>query len=213
MTAIKRAFPLFLSALIILMAISWLIFWSQAQKQSPDKFYGTEDEVLHDFGPVAEFNLTERSNKPLGLADLKGKIWIADFIFTTCPGPCPILTQKMSQLQTAMQYADDVKLVSFSVDPERDTPEVLSQYADSYGAQPDKWYFLTGDKKEIYNFAIKSLKLSITEEDNQIIHSTMFVLVDKHGHIRGYYNTSKAEYMSMLANDVERLRQEGTESE
>lgn len=213
MTTIKRVFPLALSALIILMAISWLIFWSQAQKQTPDNFYGTEDDVLHDFGPVAEFNLTERSNKPLGLADLKGKIWIADFIFTTCPGPCPILTQKMSQMQTAMQYADDVKLVSFSVDPERDTPEILSQYADSYGAQPDKWYFLTGDKKEIYNFAIKSLKLNITEEDNTIIHSTMFVLVDKNGHIRGYYNTSKAEYMSMLARDVERLRQEGTESE
>ncbi|MCB0302572.1 MAG: SCO family protein [Calditrichaeota bacterium] len=88
---------------------------------------------------VPEFTLTERSDRPFGLDDLRGNIWIADFIFTTCAGPCPIMSQRMSRLQSDFANAAKVKLVSFSVDPEQDTPEVLRAYADTYQAQPDKF--------------------------------------------------------------------------
>ena len=205
MSNFKKHFPFIASGFIILVAGGFLALWFMAYAGQAEK----NDDTLQDYGPVSDFNFIERSNSPMGRTDLLGKVWVADFIFTTCAGPCPIMSQKMSQLQTAISHAEDVKLVSISVDPERDTPEVLSRYAEHYDAKPDKWYFLTGDRKAIYDFAIKSLKLSVREEDNQIIHSTMFVLVDKKGQIRGYYNTSKPEYLSTLAVDIERLRQEG----
>ena len=190
--------------LAVLLAALWIWGW---MKISP----GESDQSLPVLASIEDFSLTERDGEPLSFADLKGHIWVADFIFTSCPGPCPMMTSKMSQLQTAFSVVEDVRLVSFSVDPERDTPEVLSKYADHYGADKDKWLFLTGDKKEIYDLAISSLKLSVREdpESMQIIHSTQFVLVDKTGRIRGYYNSRENEALRQLVLDVERLRREG----
>lgn len=164
--------------------------------------------VMSDVRPFA---FMERNNQLVTRDDLHGNIWIADFIFTRCAGPCPLMTMKMRQLQKAFSNVDDVKLVSFSVDPEFDTPLVLSNYAEQYEADPQKWFFLTGDKKEIYNFAQNSLKLTVKEatEETPIIHSTYFILVDKKGQIRGYYNSAEPNSLSRLATDVERLRQEG----
>lgn len=191
-------------ALAVLLAALWMWGWMKISA-------GKSAESLPVLASVENFSLIERDGEPLSLADLKGRIWIADFIFTSCPGPCPIMTSKMSQLQTAFSAAEDVLLVSFSVDPERDTPEVLSRYADHYEADKDKWLFLTGDKKEIYSLAVSSLKLSVREdpESMQIIHSTQFVLMDKAGRIRGYYNSRENEALRQLVLDVERLRQEG----
>jgi len=163
---------------------------------------------LSVLGDVRPFSFMERNNQRITRDDLHGNIWIADFIFTRCAGPCPLMTMKMRQLQTAFSNAADVKLVSFSVDPEFDTPPVLSKYAEQYEADPQKWLFLTGDKKEIYNFAQNSLKLTVKEatENSPIIHSTYFILVDRQGKIRGYYNSNEPKSLSRLATDVERLR-------
>lgn len=192
--------------LTLLLAGVWIWGWMRITSQK-------SGETLPVLSSIENFSLIERNGYPVDFADLKGHIWVADFIFTSCPGPCPIMTSKMSQLQTAFSYAKDVMLVSFSVDPERDTPEVLTRYADSYGADRNKWLFLTGDKEEIYRLARSSLKLTVREEEDpvstQIIHSTRFVLIDKEGKIRGYYNSGENEALGKLVMDVERLRQEG----
>lgn len=190
--------------LAMLLAGLWIWGWMNSHSQNPD-------QSLSVLGAVEEFNLTERSGNTLTNADLKNHIWIADFIFTSCGGPCPRMSARMSQLQSALSHAEEVRLVSFTVDPERDTPEVLSRYANRYEADPDKWLFLTGDKGEIYDFARASLKLSVREdpENTHIIHSTKFVLIDKSGQIRGYYDSMDRNALGQLVMDIERLRQEG----
>jgi len=196
-----KIFPWVL-ALAILLASLWIWGWMKSQSQNPDQF-------LPVLGAVEKFNLTERSGASFTEADLKNHIWIADFIFTSCGGPCPRMSARMSQLQTALAEAPEVRLISFTVDPERDTPEVLSRYANRYEADPDKWLFLTGDKGEIYDFARASLKLSVREdpENTHIIHSTKFVLIDKSGQIRGYYDSMDPNGLGQLVVDIERLRQ------
>ena len=157
--------------------------------------------VLQD---VAEFEFIDQKGQPFAKGDLAGKVWIADFIFTRCAGPCPMMTSRMSILQ---EEADPrVRLVSVSVDPEYDTVEVLAAYAKAAEAKEGRWWFLTGDKRKIYDFSIDSLKLTVapTEKETQIIHSTRFVLVDKKGRVRGYYSGADAASL----DDVEQLKQD-----
>src|ERR1043166_4721924 len=161
-------------------------------------------------GRVPEFDLTERGGQSLKLTDLKGKVWIADFVFTHCAGPCPIMSAQMARLQKALQDAIDVRLVSFSVDPERDTPQVLSEYAKQFGADANKWLFLTGSKPEIYELANKGFKIGATEntgpdrqpDEGPILHSTSFVLVDRNANIRGYYEGVEANGLDRLLKDA-----------
>ena len=129
---------------------------------------GSGVELVSDGLPIKhlrapEFRFTERSGDPFGSDELRGKIWIADFVFTSCAGPCPIMSRRMSDLQSDLTELEDVKFVSFSVDPERDTPEVLRQYADSYGAGPN-WYFLTGDRTALYDMCLPGLRLAVADQ-------------------------------------------------
>lgn len=196
---IQRLLMLFFGGIMLLAGI--MLFYGRGWQADPPP------PLL---SAVPDFTLTERSDRPFGLNDLKGNIWVADFIFTTCGGPCPIMSQKMSRLQTDLGSAGEVRLVSFSVDPERDTPEVLRAYADTYQAQPDKWYFLTGERETIYDLAISGMKISVqgATVTSPIIHSTYFVLVDANARIRGYYNSNEPEALEKLKADVEMLRRE-----
>jgi protein SCO1 len=147
-------------------------------------------------GPVAEFSLMNQDGAAVSLAPLKGHVWVADIIFTRCPGPCARMTQQMKELQDALA-GSPVKLVSLTTDPDFDTPAVLKQYAARAGADPTRWLFLTGTKKEIAALAANSLKLTTVEvpagerqsENDLFIHSTIFVVVDKHGKLRGNFQT------------------------
>ena len=94
--------------------------------------------TVSSYGNVPEFTLTNQDGKNFGSPELRGKIWIADFIYTTCPGPCPMISNRMSELQEPLKNTD-VHLVSFSVDPAKDTPHVLRGYAEKLGAEPDRW--------------------------------------------------------------------------
>lgn len=152
---------------------------------------GQESElpVLAD---LPEFSLTERSGKTVTLNDLRGKVWVADFIFTGCAGPCPVMSKRMQTLQAELlrDRKDSVLCVSFSVDPENDTPEVLREYAETRGADPKRWLFLTGEKKKVRSLVADGFKLTVPktpEEEEELLHSTRFVLVDRKGRIRGYY--------------------------
>ena len=162
------------------------------------------------YGTVPGFQLTNQNGQPFGSAQLSGKIWIADFIYTTCPGPCPMISSRMSELQKPLQKTD-VHLVSFSVDPEKDTPEVLRGYADKLQAEPGRWDFLTGAKPAIYKLSHDGFKLAVSDGSDALgipVHSTRIVLVDRHGQIRGYYDATEPEAITKLLADTNHLLRE-----
>jgi len=160
---------------------------------------------------VPNFQLIERSGQPFSRAELDGKIWIADFIFTNCAGTCPIMTSAMAEIQTSLveEKLYDVKLVSISVDPERDTPKVLSTFANGYGADSTRWYFLTGDGEAIQKLSKEGFHLAAAtgggSTDEPVIHSNRFVLVDRQANIRGYYDGTDDEAIKKLLNDLKNL--------
>lgn len=167
-----------------------------------------------DLGEVADFSLVERSGRTLSRSDLIGKVWIAGFVFTHCTGPCPRLTGVMAGLQQALPD-DDVRLVSFSVDPERDTPQVLAQYAENFSADPSRWLFLTGPKQDIHRLIRESFRLTVEQAPaeerapgNEITHSTRLAVVDRRGHVRGLYDGTDPQAVEQLRRKVEELRRE-----
>ncbi|HSE86772.1 MAG TPA: SCO family protein [Candidatus Binatia bacterium] len=168
-------------------------------------------EGLQRYGSVPQFSLVERSGKTTTLADLRGSIWIADFIYTTCQDTCPMQTAEMAQLQEQWKDRAGLKLVSFSVDPEKDTIEVLSRYADRYKADAQRWLFLTGAKEEISRLVQEGFRLSAValssegNKDSVIMHSPRFVLIDKQAQIRGYYDSRDPQALQRLKNDLATL--------
>ena len=166
--------------------------------------------TVSSYGTVPSFQFTNQNGQPFGSPQLAGKIWIADFVYTTCPGPCPMISSRMSELQKSLEKTD-VHLVSFSVDPDKDTPEVLRRYAERLQAEPGRWDFLTGPKSAIYKLSHDGFKLAVSDgSDAQGIpvHSTRIVLVDRHGQIRGYYDTTEADAMTKLVADTNHLLRE-----
>lgn len=153
---------------------------------------------------VPDFSLTNQQGQPVQLSDMAGKIWIADFIFTNCPTICPAMTQEMARLQSEFA-TDPVYFVSFSVDPERDTVDVLSRYATAYGADDRRWHFLTGEKDSIYQLAEHGFSLAAGHKDSEILHSLRFALVKPDGNIYDYYDTRSPPAMLRLRRDVKTL--------
>jgi len=163
-----------------------------------------------NFGSVPQFQLTDQNGQPFGTAQLNGKIWIAGFIFTTCPGPCPMISSRMGELQRPLEKSD-VQLVSFTVDPETDTPEVLREYAKRVHAQPGRWHFVTGEQKAIYDLTQQGFKLAVADgaaEDGGPVHATRVVLVDRRGTIRNYYDILEPDAVTKLLADTSKLLRE-----
>jgi cytochrome oxidase Cu insertion factor (SCO1/SenC/PrrC family) len=148
-------------------------------------------------GPVADFSLTNQNSKAVSLKDLQGQPWVADVIFTRCPGPCLKMSGHMKELQEALAPERKVRLVSLTTDPDYDRPAVLEKYGANFGQNPNRWIFLTGEKEEIQKLARSSLKLAAKAKEpgereaanDLYVHSTIFVLVDKHARLRGVYET------------------------
>jgi protein SCO1/2 len=166
--------------------------------------------TVSSYGTVPAFSLTNQNGQPFGSPQLLGKIWIADFIYTTCPGPCPMISSRMSELQKPLEKTD-VHLVSFTVDPARDTPEVLRGYAERLQAEPGRWDVLTGPQQTIYDLSRNGFKLAVSngsEEKRLPVHSTRLILVDRHGEIRGYYDAAEADGMTKLLADTNHLLRE-----
>ena len=166
------------------------------------------------WGTLPEFNLINQNAEPYGTRQLEGRPWIADFIFTHCPGRCPMLTREMSKLQTELRGRgwDDVMLVSISVDPASDTPEALAAYAAKHGAKQDGWQFLTGTRDGIWSLSVDGFKLPVAEIEDTgegpIVHSNRFVLADGQRQIRGYYDAFDADDRSKLLRDLKIVRAE-----
>ncbi len=164
-------------------------------------------QLQQSYWPVSDFALTERNGQTVTLADLKGKVWVADFFYTACPGPCPMLSSRLRDLQKEVGTDDRVRLVSISTDPERDTPAVLRQYAEQFQAN-DRWLFLTGSKAAIRDLALTGFKLPFSETPGgpePIIHATRLILVDQTGVIRGLYDGTDAAAPKQLLRDLRLL--------
>lgn len=165
---------------------------------------------LPSYGAIPPFHLVNQDGQPFDSEQLAGKIWIADFIFTTCPGPCPIISTRMSELQKPLGKSD-VRFVSFTVDPEKDTPEVLRAYADKLRKEPFRWDFLTGPIDAIASLSRDGFKLALAEgaePGSGPVHSTRFVLVDRRGIIRGYYDALAADGVTKLLAHTNHLLRE-----
>ena len=168
-------------------------------------------QPLRKLFEVPHFTLTERSGQPFDSASLLGKVWVADFFFTSCPGTCLMLSNRMKEIHQATAKNGDVRFVSISTDPLADTPEVLRHYADSLGADA-RWSFLTGERPAIFDLSIGGFKLALADAagvdvKEKFIHSTKLVLVDRKGWIRGYYDgvsEGSGERDRLLA-DIKRL--------
>ncbi len=158
---------------------------------------------------VPGFALTHHDGTTVTREDFAGEPWIADFIFTRCAAICPRMTSQMSRVEKALGKGSPVRIASFSVDPEHDTPAVLADYAEKHGAG-DGWYFLTGDQEPIYDLARKGFMLGVEESspddvasgNDAIIHSNRFVLVDRQNRIRGYYDPFDEAEIDRLLREV-----------
>jgi protein SCO1/2 len=167
---------------------------------------------LPELGNVGEFQLTDQAGRAVNATTLRGKVWAAAFFFTRCPTVCPRITRRMLELQKAAKHDNvPLELVSFSVDPENDTPEVLTAYAKQYGADLASWRFLTGDLEVVRKTSEQGFKLALDgkptpgAEHLGLFHGSHLVLVDAAGQIRGYYRTSEDEQMAQLLKDVASL--------
>ena len=179
------------------------------------------DTIWHK---VANISLRNQLGDSVSLDQVRGKIIVADFFFTRCPSICPYLTRNMKGLQDALKMKDVTKRVdtsfvqflSFSVDPERDSVVALKHYADRYGVNPDVWWLLTGTKKTIYDFALNEVKLGLQDGegvDSNFIHTEKFVVLDRKGIVRGYYNGLDTASLSKLAEDITLLMLEKDKNE
>lgn len=160
---------------------------------------------------IADFNLIDQNGENFSTKDLEGKYYVTDFFFTTCPTICPDMSSQLVRVQNAYKENADFMIVSHSVTPDIDTPKVLLEYGKRYEADFNKWVFLTGDKKQIYDLARKSYFAATTEGDggpDDFIHTENFVLVDKEKRIRGFYDGTDAESVDQLITDIEILAQE-----
>jgi protein SCO1/2 len=191
-------------------------------------------EQLGDYGRVPPFALTERSGRRITLDDLRGLVWVADFIYTECTESCPTQSLEFARLQREFAGATDLRLVSITVDPEHDTPEVLRRYAERYGSG-DRWWFLTGDKTDIYCLAQQGFRLSVVDpaapapptchqalrlgpapawashgSKGLVMHSARAVLVDRAARIRAYHLATEAESMKSLRANLRRLLAEAS---
>lgn len=193
---------------VILGTVLWLTLGRPPRVALVDR---PGDSELKQYGTVPDFKLTERSGIEVNLARLRGKIWIADFIYTTCTDTCPLQTAAMAKLQKEFAAKPNVQFVSVSVDPERDSPLVLSAYADKHDADRQRWYFLTGQRDQVIRLMRDGFHLSVAafpdsgETNGMIPHSPRFVLIDRQAQIRGYYDSRAMDSLARLRNDIETL--------
>jgi cytochrome oxidase Cu insertion factor (SCO1/SenC/PrrC family) len=190
-------------------------------------------ETLDVYGEVPDFSLTERSGRRVTRADLLGKVWVANFIYTQCTETCPLQTARLARLQSEFAGERDLRLVSITVDPKRDTPAVLSRYAERYGADPVRWLFLTGEKGAIFRLAKEGFRLGVADPDDAseatrprpwleppaawashgskglILHSPRLVVVDRRAKIRAYHRPDDAEALERLRRNVRLVLREG----
>jgi protein SCO1 len=189
-----RTFPWTIAIGLLLLLMTFALVALVAEVRSR----AAKHRALPVYGQIGDFTLTNQLGAAVSRPDLAGRVWVADIIFTRCPGPCMRMTRQMNELQAALPPRNEARLVSLTTDPDFDTPAVLARYAvEKGGADTNRWMFLTGTKKAIGDLATDGLKLTAVEKKPEErespadlwIHSTIFVVVDKQGRVRGVYET------------------------
>ena len=196
------------SALVLtVLAIASAFIWTRLED-------GGIGKTLEVKGEVPDFTLTNQFGQTVSLSNLLGQVWVGDVIFTTCPMSCERMTQRMRALQKEISAGARVKFVSLTVNPLFDTPPVLKRYAERHEVDQSRWHFLTGLKTNVYDLGINGLKFAVLDNTNRTIpedlflHSTQFVLVDKHGKIRAYFEGTDEEERKQLFRAVKKLARE-----
>lgn len=191
-----KKFQLVLVA-VLLVAVSWFAIVKKVKVELPS------------YGQVPPFEFQDQSGKDFSSQSLKGKVWVAGFIFTRCAGPCPVISSKMAALKKRLHYSTKFNLVSFSIDPEYDTPEKLSEYSKNFDqAEGPQWHFLTGSKANIHELAAKAFMQAASEDasqeniQNRFMHGTRLALVDTAGNIRGFYDSASPTVVDELERDI-----------
>ena len=212
MDSAKARFLLLGLAVVALGVVLGTALWLRLTPPATQWRSSTESpDGLNQYGSVPPFALTERNGNAVSLDQLRGKIWIADFIYTTCTDTCPLQTAMMAKLQQEYSGNPGIQFVSFTVDPERDTPDVLKSYAAKHHADPQRWYFLTGQRDRLIRLIQDGFHLAVAtspaagESSGMIPHSPRFVLVDKESRIRGYYDSRELEAFVRLKNHIDIL--------
>ena len=177
-------------------------------------------KALPVYGPIPDFRLVDERGVARDASSMRGQVSVVDFIFTRCTSSCPRLTARMVELQSRLEHErSGARLVSISVDPDNDTPAVLSEYAARVHADPSRWSFLTGDEQEVeravvLGFKVSAAKIAMGAGTYDVIHGDWFVVVDRRGRLRGYYPTTdlqgqgESKLMGELVKDVLRLERE-----
>ncbi|WP_116790043.1 SCO family protein [Flavobacterium psychrotrophum] len=228
MLAFLKKYRVFISVFIILSAIILTLFNIALSPRKTLKIYSPADvnpeladstvQAIAHHHKIAPFSFTNQNGKTVTQNDYKGKIYVADFFFTTCKTICPIMTNNMGWLQDHIKTMPDVALLSHSVTPDIDSVPVLRAYADLKGAIDGKWNMVTGDKKDIYYLARKSylaVKTGSNTEMYDMVHTENFILVDKKGRIRGFYDGTNLDKptddgtknVTQLLEDIKWLRE------
>lgn len=172
--------------------------------------------TVGDFREVADFSFTTQTGESLSRDELLGKVWIANFVFTSCAAECLVLSSRIAELQMHLKRYDDVAFVSFSVDPQTDTPKRLGEYADRWHAEPGRWHFLTGDPAKMDGIVLDSFLLPVTRDpaeleklgSTNLIHSNRLAVVDRTGKVRVYVDGLPPESVAAVIQMVMQLRKE-----
>ena len=182
-----------LLSVIFLMAVTAMtIIWFANQSRSD----------IGILGLVPEFEFTERDGRPFGSQEMKGKISIVNFFFTSCKGPCPVMNKRVAELYKKYATSSDVRFISISVDPDRDSLSVLQAYARAYGVSDNRWLFLRAPIADVYRISEQGFMLA---GELPTIHSTKLILVDRELNIRGYYDSFDEESLNLLTVHVKEL--------
>ncbi len=169
---------------------------------------------LRVIATIPEFSLTESRDRTIGKSDLLGHVWVANFVFVDCSGPCPTLSLRMRSIQEDLREKDpkaDTKLVTFTLDPEHDTPQVLRKYADKHNAEANRWWFLTGADQDPMHKLVKEGFLQSVQKataNEPIIHSTYFVLIDRKAQVRAVYDGLDPKSKELILRDIDRLNKD-----
>jgi protein SCO1/2 len=199
-----------LISFFILLAAVFMVYFYKETRVDPKKL-----PVIGEQGhKVRPFAFTNQEGQTVTQEAVQGKIFIVEYFFTTCKGICPRMNENMSKVYSAFRGNDDVKILSHTVDPKKDTVAAMKEYSLRFDADPKQWMFLTGDKKELYDMARYSYLVTAADDTATVdiaadfIHTDRFVLVDRYGKIRGQYEGTKDATVNLLITDIKELLKE-----
>ena len=215
----KAILALMLAALIPLISYLLVRYYSERAVNMPPRYFHDSVAVVEKNGKITydtiwhrvkNISFTNQLGQPVSLYDIKGKVIVMDFFFTRCPTICPGMTRAMKRLQDSFKKKNDtsfVQFISVSIDPLHDSVPQLRKYADRFGISPDNWWFVTGNRKEIYDFAFQEMKASVAdaEIDTAFMHTRLFFLLDREKIVRGFYDGADSSAQQRLVRDIPML--------